>query len=127
MYKLVSIAALALCVFTWFSTCARANPFDGVWKVRTVTEINKVHCVRPPLWRYKIKITQGQLAPYDSNATEILAGSVQDDGTLRVSIRRGDDRATAEGKLVGDRGSGTWQSDTRGCSGTWTSERTTGN
>lgn len=123
--RLARVAALVAVGGMWVAGDAWAGTFDGEWKVRTVTEVNKDHCARPPLWRYRVVITNGRLAPKDNNATEVLVGTVRDDGTLRVSIRRGEDRATAEGKLSDATGSGTWRSPTRNCSGTWTSERKT--
>ena len=100
---------------------AWAENLDGQWSVRIVVEQGP--CVRPPLYRYAVKIEHGIVKPNSGDSGTIITGRVDENGTVRASVTRGVDRASGTGHLSGDHGSGTWNSPTKQCSGLWTAER----
>jgi hypothetical protein len=97
--------------------------FDGLWRVRIVIEAGP--CVRPPGYRYPVQITNSRLIPaqQSGDTATIITGLVDSRGSVRAAVRRGDDRARGSGQLFSNAGSGTWNSETKGCSGSWTAIR----
>jgi hypothetical protein len=94
--------------------------FDGSWSVLVITEAGD--CDRA--YRYGVKIERGRII-YQGEAGIDLSGRVDRNGRLSVSIRRGDQSASATGRLSGNRGVGRWKgkSSTAECGGRWEAER----
>src|SRR5215216_7433823 len=94
---------------------AKTN-FDGKWSVVIITE--KGTCDRS--YRYPIRINAGTVG-YAGEASFDVSGRVDPNGSLTVSVAKGDRRANGSGKLSGDFGTGSWTGGE--CSGTWQAER----
>ena len=94
--------------------------FDGSWSVLVITEAGD--CDRA--YRYGVKIERGRII-YQGEAGIDLSGRVDRNGRVSVSIRRGDQSASATGRLSGNRGVGRWKgkSSTAECGGRWEAER----
>jgi hypothetical protein len=119
----IAIAASAM-IFAGASSSAKAaSPFDGVWLVRIVIDAGP--CARPPGYRYPVEVVNGRLRPasQSGDSATIISGTVDAQGSLHANVTRGTDRARGSGQLSGASGGGVWNSDTRGCSGTWTAAR----
>jgi hypothetical protein len=100
---------------------AQATRFDGNWSVLVVTETG--NCDRA--YRYPVGVVGGivRYTPQPGAPTVDLSGRVDANGRVNVRIRRGADTLTAMGRIEDGRGSGTWRTPTRGCSGYWQAER----
>ena len=90
--------------------------FDGTWSVVIITE--KGTCDRS--YRYPVRIDGGTVG-YAGQASFDISGRVQPNGSIKVSVAKGDRRANGSGKLAGDFGTGSWSGGE--CSGTWQAER----
>jgi hypothetical protein len=92
--------------------------FDGRWSILVITD--RGDC---SIYRYAVAVDRGR-ARYLGTADFTIDGSITPNGTLRASIRRGGDRADAQGRLGPEAGSGRWRtSGSHDCSGHWTAER----
>jgi len=90
--------------------------YDGLWSVSIVT--TKGDCIAS--YRYPMLIDHGVLA--NGGALPIdVSGRVAPSGAVRVTLRHGDTRAAASGRLSGSVGRGYWSG--ASCSGSWTAER----
>jgi hypothetical protein len=94
---------------------AKTN-FDGNWSVVIITE--KGTCDRS--YRYPIRINGGTVG-YAGESSFDVSGRVGPNGSVTVSVAKGDRRANGSGKLSGDYGTGSWTGGE--CSGTWQAER----
>jgi hypothetical protein len=94
--------------------------FDGPWSVLIMTDAGD--CDRA--YRYGVTIERGRVIYQGETGVEV-SGRVDRNGRVSVSIRRGDQRASATGRLSGNRGVGTWRgrSPTAECAGRWEAER----
>ena len=92
--------------------------FDGGWSVLIVTE--KGTCDRA--YRYPVKIQNGAVG-YAGSASFTVSGQVGDNGSVTVTVARGNQSAKGTGRMAGNDGSGTWTAGSGECSGTWTAER----
>ena len=90
--------------------------FDGNWSVVIITE--KGTCDRS--YRYPVRINGGSVG-YAGEASFNVSGRVAPNGSVTVSVSRGEKRANGSGKLSGDSGFGSWSGGE--CSGTWQAER----
>lgn len=90
--------------------------FDGNWSVVIITE--KGTCDRS--YRYPVRINGGSVG-YAGEASFNVSGRVLPNGSVTVSVSRGDKRANGSGRLMGDSGTGSWTGGE--CSGTWQAER----
>ena len=110
---------------------ATANPhaatgkagFNGLWSVLIVTEAGQ--CDRA--YRYALRIQNGTVK-YEGDPGTIsidVAGKVDDNGRVQVSVSKGQQRADGVGRIAQDRGAGTWKgkSSSAECSGRWEAER----
>lgn len=122
MRKHLKLAILVVLMECLSGVVRADDPFDGLWALRVVIEQGP--CARPPVWRYQLRVTRSKLGAADPNETATITGRINDAGVVRGSVKRGDDKATGQGRLSGNAGSGGWSSITRGCSGTWTAIRT---
>ena len=96
---------------------AKSN-YDGQWSVLIVTQ--KGTCDRA--YRYPVKIENGSVG-YAGEASFNVAGKVGANGTITVTVSKGDKSATGTGRMSGTDGSGIWTAASGECSGTWTAER----
>lgn len=94
------------------------TPFDGNWSVLVVTE--RGSCDRA--YRYPVRIVDGRVL-YAGEGSFTISGGVSRNGTVRVSIRRGNQSAQGSGRLAVNSGRGTWTSPSNDCAGEWSAER----
>ena len=75
-------------------------------------------------YRYPMKVTNGRVS-YAGQADFSLSGQVAPNGAVRVTVSRGDSRASGSGRLFGRSGSGSWRGagSQSACSGSWTAEK----
>jgi hypothetical protein len=97
-----------------------AAGFDGMWSVLVVTDSGS--CDRA--YRYEVKIANGQVQPAGSEAVT-MSGAVSGNGAIKVSVGRGEQKASGSGRLSGKAGTGKWsgRGNTGNCSGSWSAER----
>jgi hypothetical protein len=112
-----ALTALAAGTVTFASTPILAAPsFDGVWSVSIVT--TKGDCIAS--YRYPMLISKGVLANGGDMAIDVR-GRVASNGTIKVEVSHGDQRAMGTGHLSGQAGGGSWHAAT--CSGSWSATR----
>ena len=92
--------------------------FDGGWSVLIVTE--KGTCDRA--YRYPVKISNGSVG-YAGSASFTVSGQVNANGSVTVTVARGNQSATGTGTLSGEDGGGRWTAAGGECSGSWSAER----
>ena len=71
-----------------------------------------------------MKVEGGRVS-YSGDGSFDITGQVGDAGTVSVAIARGDQKASASGKLTATAGSGQWsgKSSSTACSGRWEAVR----
>jgi len=101
-------------------SAALAAPQDGNWSVLIVTE--KGDCDRG--YRYSVNVSNGRVS-YQGEASVDLSGTVEPNGAVKVSIKRGEQGANGTGRLTASSGAGTWhgRGSTGECAGRWEAER----
>ncbi len=116
-------AVRALTMATLFAATAYAavpavakTNFDGKWSVVIITD--KGTCDRS--YRYPVHISDGSVG-YGGEGSFNVSGRVAPNGSINVTVSRGEKRASGSGKLSGAYGSGSWSGGE--CSGTWQAER----
>ena len=114
--RALSMAALlAATAYAAVPAVAKTN-FDGKWSVVIITD--KGSCDRS--YRYPVRISDGSVG-YGGEGSFNVSGRVAPNGSINVTVSRGEKRANGSGKLAGDFGSGSWSGGE--CSGTWQAER----
>ncbi len=116
-----TLASLSLVAAVALASAAKANAsFDGAWRVTIVTQAGNCD----PAYSYPVKVEGGRVS-YSGDGSFEISGSVADAGTVSVSIARGDQKASASGKLTGNAGAGQWtgKSSSMDCSGRWETSR----
>src|SRR5215510_1305277 len=112
---LVALFAIAAPLTAAPAVASQAD-FNGTWSVLIVTD--KGPCDRA--YRYPVRVNNGRVS-YAGQADFDVAGQVARNGSLRVTVTRGAQRASGSGRLSGQSGSGTWRaSGDSACSGSWT-------
>jgi hypothetical protein len=96
---------------------AKSN-YDGQWSVLIVTQ--KGTCDRA--YRYPVKIDNGSVG-YAGEASFNVSGKVGANGTITVTVSKGDKSAKGTGRMSATDGAGIWTAGSGDCSGTWTAER----
>jgi len=91
---------------------------DGVYSVHIVTE--KGACDRSYLWT--IAISRGRVSSTGSTPLE-ASGEINPQGKVALAFRGYNEVAHVIGKMSGRQGSGTWNSPTMACAGTWRATR----
>jgi hypothetical protein len=129
----ISASASRLQLFRWFFAIAAfalaialaghskaAVSHDGIWRVTIVTQSGNCDAA----YTYSVKVAGGQVS-YAGDGGFDISGHVGESGAVSVSIDRGGQHATANGKLSGDTGAGQWsgKSETTACSGRWEAAR----
>ncbi|MGO4713634.1 hypothetical protein [Bradyrhizobium sp. 2TAF24] len=114
-----AVAAFALAIALAGHSKAGAS-HDGMWRVTIITQSGDCD----PAYSYAVKVAGGQVS-YSGDGGFDISGSVAESGAVSVSIARGDQRASASGKLAGNAGSGQWsgKSAATACSGRWEAVR----
>ena len=118
--KLLRASILALvCAASAASNAQARTPYDGAWSVLIVTESG--NCDRA--YRYGVQIVDG-FVRYDG-AIVSFDGRVAPNGTVKVTVSAGNNRANGSGKLSRNTGKGFWRgsSGNDACSGYWVAER----
>lgn len=111
---------LAVAAVPGAAAAARASVYDGLWSVLIITE--KGTCDRG--YRYAVRIKGGRVGHADPASSSFrISGSVGGGGATRVSVARGDQRASGTGRLSRNSGAGRWKSSKGECSGIWQAER----
>lgn len=114
------VAAATLGCVSASGAPARSVSYDGAWSVLVITD--KGTCDRA--YRYPVRITRGKVGHADpSNSSFNIGGQISKNGTARVSVSRGSQRADGTGRLSRMGGGGQWKSAKGECSGHWTAER----
>lgn len=116
-----AVAALALAGVLTFAKGAKAGAtFDGIWKVTIITQSGNCD----PAYSYPLKVVDGHVS-YAGDGSFEISGNVGAAGGVTVAIARGDQKASASGKLSATSGSGQWsgKSASTACSGRWEASR----
>jgi hypothetical protein len=110
---LVAAAVLA-------TTAKAGGAFDGSWRVTIITQSGNCD----PAYSYPVKVEGGRVS-YSGDGSFDISGRVGDAGAVSVAIARGDQKASASGKLSANAGSGQWsgKSSSAACSGRWEAVR----
>lgn len=112
-----TLAALSLVVAVALASAAKAAAsFDGSWKVTIITQSGNCD----PAYSYPVKVEGGRVS-YSGDGSFEISGHVGDAGAVNVTIARGDQHASGNGKLTATSGSGQWtgKSSSTACSGRW--------
>jgi hypothetical protein len=117
-------SALLLAVFLAGAAPAAAKtPFDGPWAVTIMTESGGCD----PAYRYAVVVADGNVLAdaRESSGLIGISGRVDGQGQVRVTLSRGEQQASASGRLSPTAGSGTWtgRSASAACSGRWEAKR----
>ena len=124
MRRVMNSAPLAALLLGWAAAAtppaAHAASQDGNWSVLIITE--KGDCDRG--YRYSVNVSNGRVS-YQGDAAVNLTGTVATNGTVKVSIKFGEQGASGTGRLNGSAGAGTWHGiGSKGsCAGRWEAER----
>ena len=116
-----AFAALALAAAIGLVSHAKAAAgYDGAWKVVIITQSGNCD----PAYSYPVKVVDGRVS-YSGDGSFEISGNVAASGGVSVAIARGDQRASASGKLTATSGSGQWtgKSASTACSGRWEASR----
>lgn len=116
----LAIVLPALAALTAVAGPAQAAPFDGTWSVLIITQ--KGDC--DAAYRYELNISGGKVS-YAEGGGFAVSGNVSGGGGVSVSIKRGEQGASASGRLSGTTGAGKWsgKSATATCSGRWEAQK----
>ena len=97
-----------------------AGSFDGSWRVTIITQSGNCD----PAYSYPVKVEGGRVS-YSGEGDFDISGHVGDAGTVSVTIARGDQKASGNGRLSANSGSGQWsgKSSSTSCSGRWEATR----
>ncbi|MCR6733594.1 MAG: hypothetical protein NVV83_05670 [Afipia sp.] len=116
---LVIVAAALAGIVQPDSTKAAAS-FDGAWRVTIITQSGNCD----PAYSYPVKVEGGRVS-YSGDGDFDISGHVGDAGAVSVAIARGDQKASASGRLSANSGSGQWsgKSSSTACSGRWEATR----
>jgi hypothetical protein len=99
------------------ASSALAQPHDGTWSVRLVTDAGSCDAS----YNYSVAVTNGQVRQlHAGGAPTTVNGQIGPDGNVNLAIRRSIAQASANGRLNGKSGSGTWRLAMLGCQGRWT-------
>jgi hypothetical protein len=115
---LVALAAVAAMTFAKDTDAGAA--FDGTWKVTIITQSGNCD----PAYSYPLKVADGRIS-YAGDGSFEISGNVGASGGVTVAIARGDQKASASGKLTATSGSGHWsgKSSSTSCTGRWEAVR----
>ena len=115
------LIAIALAGVLTFAKGAKAGAaFDGTWRVTIITQSGNCD----PAYSYPLKVVDGRIS-YAGDGSFEISGNVGAAGGVSVAIVRGDQKASASGKLTGTSGFGHWsgKSASTSCAGRWEAVR----
>lgn len=115
------IATATLVAAVMLAGAVRAGgAFDGTWKVTIITQSGNCD----PAYSYPVKVEGGRVS-YSGDGSFDITGQVGEAGAVSVAIARGDQKASASGRLSATAGSGQWsgKSSSAACSGRWEAVR----
>jgi hypothetical protein len=118
-FALIATATLVAAIV--LAGAARAGgAFDGTWRVTIITQSGNCD----PAYSYPVKVEGGRVS-YSGDGSFDITGHVGDAGAVSVAIARGDQKASASGKLTATAGSGQWsgKSSSAACAGRWEAVR----
>jgi hypothetical protein len=121
LFAMAAFAAAALTAVIVLAGSAKAgSSFDGAWKVTIITQSGNCD----PAYSYPVKVVGGRVS-YSGDGSFDISGHVGDAGAVSVAIARGDQKASASGKLSANSGAGQWsgKSSSMTCSGRWEATR----
>ena len=124
MRRIVTTAVLAALLLGSASIghprAAYAAGYDGNWNVLIITE--KGDCDQA--YRYSVSVENGRLK-YQGEAAVNIAGTVADNGVVKVTLKLGDKGASGNGRLAANAGTGIWRGvgSSSACAGRWEAER----
>jgi len=121
LFLLAGLVAGSLIAAIACITAAKAGAsFDGRWRVTIITQSGNCD----PAYSYPLKVEGGKVS-YSGDGSFDISGNVGDAGAVNVAIARGDQKASATGKLSATSGSGQWsgKSSSTSCSGRWEATR----
>ena len=108
-------AAVVLLFASALAPAAIATPsHDGVWSVSLVTRSGD--CDRSVA--SQIQVREGRVN--ENLLFARIVGSVGGNGAVSLQVLRGGDSLNARGTVSGTRGSGSWTSPSKNCTGIWT-------
>jgi hypothetical protein len=118
-FALVATATLVAAIVLAGAVKA-AGAFDGTWRVTIITQSGNCD----PAYSYPVKVEGGRVS-YSGDGSFDITGQVGDAGAVSVAIARGDQKASASGKLSATTGTGQWsgKSSSTACSGRWEAVR----
>lgn len=115
-------ASFAACLFGLFVIAApvaatvpaqAGMPHDGVWTVSLVTKAGDCS----PSLSSRIKVREGRVS--ENYLLAQIYGAITSRGRVSLQVTGAGDSMTAQGKIAGEQGRGSWMSSSRKCSGTW--------
>ena len=121
LFALAVFAAAMLTAVVVLANSARAgSAFDGAWRVTIITQSGNCD----PAYSYPVRVEGGRVS-YSGDGSFDISGHVGDAGAVNVTIARGDQKASGNGKLSANSGSGQWsgKSASAACSGRWEATR----
>ena len=114
--SLLGLLALAAVSLPALRPAEAVPSFDGAWSVVIITEAGGCE----PSYRTSIRIANGQFFNAGSGQFT-LKGNVDRNGLVKVTVSKGDNSASGNGKLSAKSGGGTWAGGP--CAGKWQAER----
>jgi hypothetical protein len=118
---IAALVGAAVSAVLAFANGAQAGAaFDGTWKVTIITQSGNCD----PAYSYPLKVEDGRVS-YAGDGSFEISGNVGAGGGVSVAIARGDQKASASGKLTATSGSGHWsgKSSSTACTGRWEAVR----
>jgi hypothetical protein len=97
----------------------RNSRFDGLWSVSIYTQTGPCDAS----YRYPARIFRGQVLQADNDFSYQLAGAVNPNGAIVVTVSKGGQSATGYGRLNAFRGAGQWSAAGGACTGVWNAIR----
>jgi hypothetical protein len=119
LFFTLSIAFAGACL----SPVQAKTPYDGPWAVTIMTHSGTCDAA----YRYAVSVSDGNIIAdaRESSGVVAISGKIDGSGQVKVSLGRGEQHASATGKLSANGGTGTWsgKSSSSACSGSWEAKR----
>jgi hypothetical protein len=118
--SVAALVGLVVAVMTFARETEAGAAFDGTWKVTIITQSGNCD----PAYSYPLKVVDGRIS-YAGDGSFDISGNVGAGGGVTVAIARGEQKASASGKLTATSGSGRWngKSASTSCTGRWEAVR----
>jgi hypothetical protein len=114
--SVAALVGLVVALVTFAKETEAGAAFDGTWKVTIITQSGNCD----PAYSYPLKVVDGRIS-YAGDGSFEISGNVGAGGGVTVAIARGEQKASASGKLTATSGSGRWngKSASTSCAGRW--------